>query len=333
MSSSRRNPRAKFWLKLAVSGGLLFLLLALLPWHEVRDAAARLRPSVWAAAFILFCAGHQLGVVKWQLLVNAGLAQLRLIDATRAYFAGLFANLFLPSIVGGDVLRATLAGKSTGRPEAAVLGGIADRVIDLATMGLFITGATLVSKEALPGSVARVSAILVALGIVGVGVFVVLAIRRPLARWPAKVRRPLGRSLVALRRLSRSPRSAVLALMASVLIQGLFILLNAWLGAEIGISVPLKVWFLAWPLAKVAGLMPISLGGIAVRDATLAALLVPFGVPLAQGVVAGLLWQTINVVGGLAGGVVWWGLGHGSVARREGPLASGAISSLGRKHG
>jgi uncharacterized membrane protein YbhN (UPF0104 family) len=60
-----------------------------------------------------------------------------------------------------------------------------------------------------------------------------------------------------------------------------------------------------WPLAKIASLMPISLGGLAVREASLAALLLPFGVPVATSVVCSLLWQTVLITGGLAGGVIW----------------------------
>jgi uncharacterized membrane protein YbhN (UPF0104 family) len=98
----------------------------------------------------------------------------------------------------------------------------------------------------------------------------------------------------------------VIAVLLSVFVQGSFVLLNGWLGASIGINVPWITWFLVWPLAKVSGLIPISLGGLGVRDATLAALLVPFGVPAAQGFVVSLLWQSILIAGGLLSGALWW---------------------------
>jgi uncharacterized membrane protein YbhN (UPF0104 family) len=90
--------------------------------------------------------------------------------------------------------------------------------------------------------------------------------------------------------------------------QGGFVLLNAAFGRALGIDVPWSVWFLVWPLAKIAGMLPISLGGLGVRDATLAALLALFGVPAALGLVAGLAWQSVVLVGGLLGGVAWWTL-------------------------
>jgi uncharacterized membrane protein YbhN (UPF0104 family) len=111
---------------------------------------------------------------------------------------------------------------------------------------------------------------------------------------------------VALRELARHPRAALGAAALSLAIQSLFVLLNVWIGRAVGIDLPLRIWFVAWPLAKVAGLVPISLGGLAVRDATFGALLVPLGVPMATGVVAHLVWQSVNIAGGFAGGAVWW---------------------------
>lgn len=302
----RERGRRRFLLKLSVSGGLLALLFILLPWSEVRDAATRLSPRVWLTVFALFVVGHQIGVIKWRALVNASNAKLSVFDATRAYFAGLFANLYLPSIVGGDVLRGTIVGRSTGRPEAAILGGVADRVLDIATMGVLITGGAIALRGALPEWGSQVLTILLIAGVLASAIFLPLLLRRPLAQWPRRFRRPIARSLVALRRLAKSPGSAALALTLSLVIQSLFVVLNAWMGRVIGVDVPLAVWFVVWPLAKIAGLMPISLGGIAVRDAALAGLLAPFGVELAIGAVAGLLWQTVNMAGGLFGGLVWW---------------------------
>jgi uncharacterized membrane protein YbhN (UPF0104 family) len=73
-----------------------------------------------------------------------------------------------------------------------------------------------------------------------------------------------------------------------------------------GVTIPFGAWLFAWSLAKLSGLVPISLGGLAVRDATLAALLVPFGVPAAYGVVVSLAWQSVLIAGGLISGVFWW---------------------------
>jgi uncharacterized membrane protein YbhN (UPF0104 family) len=310
------------WLRVLVSVGLLALLFWILPWPQVRDAALRLPPLTWLGALAGFVVGHALGVVKWRSFVALGRAALRASQAAMCYGAGLFANLCLPTIVGGDVLRAALAGRLSRRPEAAVIGGVLDRLTDVIALTLLSLGGALFARTAIAGLGRTVITVaLVVGGIILAGSLPFLG-RLPLARWPRRVRRPVGRALVALRRVPRQPRTATIGLMLSLAIQGSFVLLNRSLGRSIGIDVDLAVWFMAWPLAKLAGLLPISLGGLAVRDATLGALLVPFGVPLALGVVGSLLWQTVLIAGGLLGGLAWL------VLSRRGPNATLGLRDL-----
>lgn len=298
----------KFWLRLGVSLVVLTLLFVFLPWEEVRAAVVRMQPGVWATVLVLFLAGHALGVLKWRLLVNAGRSGLRVVDAFRCYAAGLFANMCLPSIIGGDVLRAILAGRATGRPEAVVLGSISDRLVDLTSAGILVLAGGLLVRGTLPGLYMQLLTAAIILGLAVAVIFLPLALRRPLAKWPRKVRRSVGRALVALRRVSRTPSAAVTALGISLIVQGGFVLLNAWIGRSIGIEAPIGAWMLAWSLAKLVGLLPISLGGLGVRDATLGALLSPFGVPVTLGVVASLVWQSVLIVGGLIAGAIWQAL-------------------------
>jgi uncharacterized membrane protein YbhN (UPF0104 family) len=305
----------KIAIRILISAGVLAALLLLLPWEELRSAAVRMSAVVWLAIVAAFLAGHRLGVVKWRRMVNIGRARLSPMEGVRCYAAGLFANLCLPSIVGGDVLRAALAGKATGRPEAAVIGGIGDRLCDMVALSLIAGVGAFIARTGLPGWGANVVGVLLIVGVVGAALFTPLVLRRPLMSWPRRLRRSVGRTLVALRRLARAPRTAALVFCLSLVIQTAFVLLNAWIGRTIGIDLPLGVWFFAWPLAKVAGLLPVSLGGLGVRDATLGAILVSFGVPMAEGVVASLIWQSVLIGGGLVAGAVWWLLGRRRTAR------------------
>lgn len=301
----------KLWVKVLVSTTLLALIFILLPWAKVWAALRQLPPQVWLVVWIGFILGHALGVVKWRLFVNLGRASLRFTDAVQCYSAGLFANLCLPSIVGGDVLRMAMAGKMTRRPEAALWGGVLDRLTDITALAILVAVGGLLAHSHLPGWGGQLLTVGIVLSVVVSTLLLPFILRRPIASWPRRIRRPVARSLVALRQLRRRPSSAIGGLALSVLIQSSFVLLNAWLGWHIGVRVPLAVWFLVWPLAKVASLMPISLGGLAVREASLAALLGPFGVPLALGVLASLLWQSVLIAGGLAGGAVWLVLSRG----------------------
>jgi len=295
----------KLWGRIAVSAVVLTALFLVLPWRDVIGSMGRMPWQLWAGIVVAFLAGHGLGVLKWRLAVNAGRGGLAAIDALRCYAAGLFANLCLPSIIGGDVLRAVLAGKSTRRPEAVVIGGLADRASDVLALTLLIAWGAMLARDALPGTGRLILTAGLVLGLGAAAALAFLLIRRPLKAWPPRLRRHLGRMLVAVRRLTRRPGAAATVVALSLTIQTGFILLNAVIGQSIGIEQPLAVWFLAWPVAKLSGLLPISLGGLAIREATLAAALAPFGVAPALGVAASLLWQTVLIAGGLVSGLVW----------------------------
>jgi uncharacterized membrane protein YbhN (UPF0104 family) len=323
--------RFGLWIKIALSVAVLTVIFVLLPWADVRAAAARLSPFVWLGVLAGFLAGHRLGVMKWQRLINAGRASLHTADAVRCYAAGLFANLCLPSIVGGDVLRAALATRATGRAEATVLGSVADRVIDVLGLGLLLTAGGLMTRELLPGAASTLIGTAILVGAIVAIVMLPFVLRTPIRRWPRRLRRPVGRGLVALRYLSRDYSTALLALTISLTMQSGFVLLNWWIGSSLGIDVPVGAWFFVWPLAKLAGLLPVGVNGLGVRDATLGALLVPLGVPMATGVVASLVWQSVLIGGGLLGGLYWW-----TASRRRGlPVAVSrklAVAS-GNEHG
>jgi glycosyltransferase 2 family protein len=319
----------KRWIRPFVSFGLLALLLWFLPWDQVREAFGRLPLLAWGGVLMGFLLGHRLGVEKWRMLVNAGRATLNRADAVRCYAAGLFTNMCLPSIVGGDVLRAALATKATGRPEAAVLGGLADRVSDTIALLMLLFAGGALAHSVLPGWGKQAVVYALVLTVVVSGILLPLMLRRPLKRWPARIRRPAGRALVALRRLVRQPRVGAAAFVLSIIIQSSFVLLNAWMAHGIGVNIPLVAWFLVWPLSKLAALVPVTLGGLGVREATLAALLVPFGVTPALGVVTALLWQTVLITGGLLSGALWW-----LMTRRQQPIREPlGMTFTAMKHG
>ena len=321
----------KRWLKFLVSFGVLGLLLLLLPWREVAAVWRDVSWTVWSAVLAGFIAVHFAGVLKWRVILNtnAGGSRLQVFDASRFYAAGLFANLCLPSIVGGDVLRAALAGKRIGAPEAVVLGGVADRIIDTAALGVLIAAGAFLTGSTISGWSIQAGLLALLIAAAAAAFALVLVMRRPLHRWPPKYRRMIARSLLSLRRMRRNPETAAGAFVLALGMQTAFVLLNEWLGRSIGIDLPLTVWMFAWPLAKAAGMLPVSVGGLGVRDATLAALLVPFGVPVARGLVVSLVWQTVLLAGGLLGGLFWW------LSGRSGKVGAEALSlaATSRTHG
>ena len=88
------------------------------------------------------------------------------------------------------------------------------------------------------------------------------------------------------------------------MIQSCFIGLNVLIGISTGVGTSVAVWFLSWPLAKLAALLPITLGGLGVRESALILIMSPFGAAPSAIAATSLLWQTILIAGGVFGGFV-----------------------------
>ncbi len=325
------NRRRKLALRLVASALLIAALVAFVPWAKLQAAFARVSPATFALTAVLFLACHAFGSLKWRMVIGVAGARLPVIAAFQCYAAGLFSNIFLPSIVGGDVLRALLAGKKSGRMEAAILGGAADRLLDLASLGLLALGASTCVGFAQEG--ARRALLLFGAGLAAVAGVIVLffLLRRPLAKWPRKLRRRVAQVLLALRRQRRRPGVLLLSLLGACAMQASLVGLNALLAGGLELHAGPAAWIFCWSLAKLAGLMPVGFNGIGVRDGAFAFLMAPLlagsGLPreelLARALAASLLWQALLIVGSLVAGAIWALLRRGSAT--ESPLVSESV--------
>jgi uncharacterized protein (TIRG00374 family) len=286
---------------LAVLGALLHFL----PLAPLRTAIARVPPSRFLAILAGYLLAHGLGVAKWRMVVNAAGAELDFATCAQCYAGGLFGTLFLPSIIGGDVIRLAVGLRRSPRPAAVLAGNIADRFLDVtAQAGLVLLGLILL-PDSVPEQFEETveSALLVAAGAGVVLLAVVILLHRKLLGGRSiRFRRRLARLRYALRCVSRRPHVLVFGWLAGTFIQATFLVLTARLAAYCGLVLPLRVWLFAWPLAKLAAILPLTQGGIGVREAALVALLAPFGAAGHLVLAAGLIWEGVIVAGGLIAG-------------------------------
>jgi len=306
------SPRRFLGALLLRIGGAILVLAVLFYFLPVRQVGAALR-VLPALLLILVLAGylgsHVVASLKWRLMVNVAGSGLNVAQALRCYFAGLFSVLFLPSIVGGDVVRATLALRM-GRSKAAVLfGSLLDRILDFfALASLTVVGALLVPGSLTPSSrrvfvaVGAAAAILILASMAMIFFF-------PARRFSFRVRRKLVRLREAQNAMSARPHLVFAAYLLAVCVQGAFIALTAVLASAAGLHLAFRDWLFAWPMAKISALVPLTQGGIGVREAALAGLLLPFGAPPAMTVAVGLAWEGITIAGALLGGLAAYSIG------------------------
>ena len=115
---------------------LLVILLRDVSWDEIVSVVGNIQPInlLWVA--ILFFISRMATVSRWHVLLRSGGVDIRFRDSAALTFTGLFASNFLPSTIGGDLVR--LAGAmQMGFDRAVCFASIAaDRLIGMLGMGM-----------------------------------------------------------------------------------------------------------------------------------------------------------------------------------------------------
>jgi uncharacterized membrane protein YbhN (UPF0104 family) len=129
----------------------------------------------------------------------------------------------------------------------------------------------------------------------------------------------MRRLFVKIRRAWRSmasqPQYVLASLLMGIIIQTSLLFLSAAIASACGLHVSFRVWLLVWPLAKLLALVPLTLGGLGIREAGLVALLAPFGVAATLSVATGLAWESIIIAGGIVAGLISFLIGGTGFAR------------------
>lgn len=279
--------------RIAVSVALLGLIATRVDLGGIGAKLAHLQwPWMLAAAATVYAA-IVLSSVKWGLLLRARGHALPLPRLTRHYLVGLFFNNFLPTSVGGDVVRAWDAGKDIGDMPEGAASVVAERLI--ASVGLALTAAIgLPFVDVGPQAYAAVAVVFVA-GIGLAALFLVPTLSERIVRSAMGSRFEgvagwVGRATAATGELLRSGRTVLAVGLLSIAFQVLVAAVNWCLFRALSAPVPLAACVVYTSIVSAVTMVPISISGHGVREAGYAYFFGLAGVAAATAVSASVLF-------------------------------------------
>jgi uncharacterized protein (TIRG00374 family) len=296
------------WLRLAGTAAGLGLLLHTVDVGRAADVLGGIDPE-WALAGVLLTAATvATGVAEWGLMLRVAAPQVGWWPLALWYLQGVFVGQVTPS-GGGYAVQVLAAGRVAGRRRAvaALAAGRMAGTLAMAAFGL--AGAarlhSTVGRGVLAGSAVYV-AFMVAVWPMAFGL--------PRLTRACRARRPrLLRTLAGhlepftgtFAELRRRP-GTVLATFAVCALGWLLQLfaLRAF-GESVGVHVPWTVYAVSVPIALLAGIAPLSVGGIGLREGVLVGLLAHFGVDPGRAAALTLLMDLQRVPVALAGAAVF----------------------------
>ncbi len=282
--------------KLLIGLLLLALLIYLAGPGKVLEGLVRLGPVTFFFALLLYFAGQFTCAVKWRLISGALDMERSVFVHVALYLSGMFMNLFLPTAVGGDVGRAYLLGGKE-RWQAGLASVIAERYTGMVVLSFLLALGALKSSGFLPGK-ARYAFLLL--------FPITVAIPFLYARLGLEVKKKLlGDRFEVFDKLGELMyRGKVVAV--SLALSLVFYIFYIFLHYLIIYRLwgPVNLWDLVVIVTatSVVSMIPVSLGGLGLREGSYLFFLSLIGVPSHTGVAFGVSVLAVNLTLSFAGG-------------------------------
>jgi len=300
------------FVRLAVSAALLYFVL-----HSIDLAALWLRVQDINLPWILLALGsfafmQAVSVWRWHRLLHAQHIDVTKGTLTESIWVSLFFNNFLPSNIGGDVVRIADTAGAAGSKTLATTVVLVDRVLGLialvvvASVGAF--AASLVGIH-VPGArwlwLVAVAGLAVAIPVIAIPQLTALLLgplrllKRP---W---VDERVQRLEDAIFRFRAAPSALIGAFAGALVVQ--ITLVAFYLLTAQGLSVPLPILLGAVliPVSLAVQMAPLSINGFGVREAVFAFFFRRFGLPIDAAVALSLVSTGLVMGMSLVGGYMF----------------------------
>lgn len=307
--SIRRS--ASFALKGSVSLFFLVYLFNAVHWNEVWSHLKRADPFFLLLYLVLGFVGVLISSIKWLVLARSHRMSPSLSYLVSLYMVGYFFNNFLPTSIGGDVVRGHALGMAFGKKPEAMASVFMERFTGFTALIVFALLA-LAFDSALRTDLRLVAPIVFAV-LAYIGVVVALVSSKWLelgAKWiPIKVVQKFLLKIGAFQQAIQMYRREVAALWVAGGYSILFYLVSV-LVVYVGCltfhaTVSFTSLLTAVPVLLILFMIPFSFGGIGLQEWAYYFVLEAVGVPAAVGLSLGLLFRARSIGFGLIGGMLY----------------------------
>jgi uncharacterized protein (TIRG00374 family) len=292
-------------LRVVISLIILTIVIVNVGAENLFDALRRIDPA-W---FILAVLIHLLGVVirtwRWSMLIRSFGAPLSFGRLFYLYMAGTFFNTFLPTGIGGDVVKIIeLAPERGGAQSFSTV--LADRLTGILGSSLIALAVAVLDPADVPQSI--VIAVIVTSGAVLLASLLLTQQQlfdRVLAHVPIWPKLPAKIHNVYAALTSYSIGAIARSTLISLPFTLALIATQYALAIGLGVNAPVRYFALFVPMVALVQLLPISFSGLGVREGTFQILFGAVGVDSAQAVAMSLMYYIVRVVTGLIGGLMY----------------------------
>ena len=298
--------------KAIVSIGLLALLFSRVDVSRLWGVARKASLGWLAFALLLYLAMLLASALRWGVLLRAQHVRLPFSFLTQSFLVATFFNNFLPSNIGGDVIRIADSAKAAGSKTLATTVVLIDRGLGVLGLALIAaTGATIMQRMAV-GPVGP--------GILWAGFGLGAIIATPALLMPeavTKLLQPLRvfhrewvderieKLTYALTRFKETPTALAACFAGAVVVQAILVLFYVAIARSMNIPIGFAELAVIVPVSFIVQMVPLSVNGFGIREATFGFYFTRLGLPLESALVVSFVGAALIMLFSLSGGVAY----------------------------
>lgn len=293
---------------------LLVWLFSRVGLDEVLTTLASINWYWYALAFLLFQLNVVIRAWRWFVLLRTLNDRPKFSYLVYLYYIGFFANNFIPSGFGGDVVKVVSLRQSHGHGSEALSSVLMERVTGLVGSSMIAIIALIWNMSAHAAEIDLPAVLWALIIITAVGIPIAFFVARwanplkiILRIYPKATMLPFYSKIENLvNTIHRYPMRALLsALLISLPFTLNLILVQVTIADAFNVHLPFGVFALFVPIIAIINLLPITFNGLGLREGIYTFLFVPIGVPAATAVSMSLAFYFLRFSAGLLGGLMY----------------------------
>src|SRR5688572_17403293 len=275
-----------------------------------------MNPAWILLALVAYALTQSITVWRWHRLLRAQHIEVERRRLTESIWVSMFFNNFLPSNIGGDVLRVADTAPAAGSKTLATTVVLFDRAIGLLSLVLVAAlGATLATRMAgiigPAGPIVLWSGFAVAMLVAAPVLLAPHAVARalqPLRTFhPEWVDERLGRLTSALSRFRESPAAMGGCFAGAIFVQAVLVAFYLAIAHSMRIPVGFAELAVVVPITFIVQMLPVSMNGFGVREATFGFYFSRLGLPLESALLVSFTGAALIMLVSLSGAFAYVG--------------------------
>jgi glycosyltransferase 2 family protein len=311
MSSKNLNIKLLKVLQVIVSIFLVGYLLKYLQWEKLKEIGNNLKSPWMILPPLCIFTGLIFAAWRWKMLLHRFQHKFSFFTCYKLYCIGAFFNVFFPGAIGGDLIRIRSSKKAGLSLTESSLVVLSERVAGL--FSVFILGSVFSFWVYTQSQKDILKIIVWPIWFITAGMFTFLFfvffffhsnVTKHLLKRSPPLFVNIFKKLVEIAQLPR--KNMLWVLIFSTIFQTSDVLSSVILAHLLGMNLSPSLLFVINPAVFVATILPLSLGGLGIREGTMAHLLALFGIGLEQAIPLAFLIHVNRIIIGFIGGCIYF---------------------------